>query len=74
MTTQELNRDIKRLCKRFNEGEYSESFDKEFKRLYNADSNFQYIKPQLALNMIRINSARRIYALHTFGIGYQIKL
>jgi len=74
MTTQELNKAIKQICKRYNSGEYTEEFNKEFKRVYLADSDFQYIKPELALNLIRINMSRRIFPLHSFGIGYEIKL
>jgi len=73
MTTQELNRDIKRLAKQFNtDKEHTEEFKKEFLRLYHADNNFQYSNKDSVLTLLRINLRHRFIALHSFGININI--
>jgi hypothetical protein len=80
MTKQELNRDAKRLINRYKNNLVHDEkhnvlsdFEKEFKRIYFADSNFEYLKPEYALCMHRINQSLRLIPLHSFGIGYKIK-
>lgn len=73
MTSAELNRDIKRLAKQFGtDGAEKLEFEKEFKRLYYADDNFQYMNKQSVLIMLSINLRHRFIALHSFGINVSI--
>lgn len=79
MTKKELNRDCRRLLNRFKKGEHfdngeiAEDFIKEFKRIYGADSSFEYLNPKYVLGLYRINQACRIEPFHFFGIQYEIK-
>jgi len=80
MTKQELNRDAKRLIARYKNGfTHDENhnvlpeFEKEFKRVYLADSSFEYLKAEHALALMRINMSLRLIPLHNFGITYKIK-
>lgn len=69
MTKQELNRDIKRLSKHFaTDKAGTPEFEKEFKRLYYADSSFEYINLENLKAMLRINLRHRFIALHQFGL------
>lgn len=71
MTAQELNRDIKRLSK--NHDSMSESdLQKEFKRLYYADSDFEYMNLNSVKMMLRLNLRYRFVALHHFGININL--
>jgi hypothetical protein len=81
MTTKELNRDCKRLITLFKKGHkyvynedssIKEEFIKELKRVYYADSNFEYLSPKNALGLMRINLSLRVIPLHQFGIGYEL--
>ncbi len=73
MTKSELNRDIKRLAKQFGtDYAQTEAFEKEFKRLYYADSDFQYNNKDSVLTMLRINLRHRFIALHQFGLNITV--
>lgn len=84
MTTQELNRDVKRLYKAFldkksdntaswtnkdwNDLERKDNeLKEEFKRLYYADRNFDYMSKQSLLIMLAINNSLRVITFHVFG-------
>lgn len=84
MTTQELNRDVKRLYKAFldkrsdntsswtnkdwNDLERKDNeLKEEFKRLYYADRNFDYMSKQSLLIMLAINNSLRVITFHIFG-------
>lgn len=69
-----LNRDAKRLVKRYLKGETSGDYEAEFKRVYELDPEFIYLNTTHALNFMRINLSMRIVALHMFGIHYKIRL
>lgn len=76
MTTQELNRDIKRLHKaialKSGTADYYNYVDTtartEFKRLYYADKEFKYMSKESIKMMIRLNLKHRFEPLHMFGI------
>lgn len=83
MTTAELNRDIKKLLKLyaiinsndFDSKEYKDAYGKltnEFKRLYFADTKFEYMNVQSIRIMLRLNLRFRFYQLHTFGLMIEI--
>lgn len=75
MNKQEFNRDVKRLRKRYHGDEskdYGSDFQKEFSRLYNADSNFQYANKDSILTLLRINHRFRYVPLHVFGLNVDI--
>jgi hypothetical protein len=83
MTKQELNRDIKRLrmyylkARETLEGEnfYQRITDKiepEFKRLYRADSNAEYMNYTSFRFMHRLNLIHRFVDLHLFMISMDI--
>jgi hypothetical protein len=77
MTKQELNRDIKRLFKKFHDWMMQEHTDwdkceelkKEFNRLYNADQQFEYISRENILRLVILNRRHRIIPFHQFGTG-----
>lgn len=78
MTARELNRDIKRLEKRYNElkavgGDtyYNEieSVKKEFRRLHGADNEAFYINLNSMKTMVRMNRELRILEIHEFYPG-----
>ena len=75
MTAKELNRDCKRLIASFNRGEAygekSQAFNSEFKRIYYADTSFEYLSAKNALCLMRINLSLRIVPLHQFGINFE---
>lgn len=83
MTKQELNRDIKRLHKRFLDREkisqkldidyyvFEDQVKAEFKRLYYADSKAEYINLNNLKRMIRMNLVLRTISLHMFYIGIE---
>lgn len=81
MSPQELNRDIKRLWKRFekvygkegNEGERRLIQD-EWKRLWYADQDANNMKVEQLKAMIRINNCMRYKPLHTIGLLFEPKL
>lgn len=68
MTASELNRDIKKLLKI----QEDPNFEKEFKRLYFADSSFQYMNKKSILIMLRLNLRYRFIPLHSFGINIDL--
>ena len=81
MTKNDLNRDIKKLKSEFYRIgfwnlEYQEKqmigLEKEFKRLYNADSNFEYMNKDSILTMLRLNLKYRFIDLHLFGINIDL--
>lgn len=75
MTPRELNRDIKRLVKLYNSGlnhNQLRDFEKEYKRLYYADSDFKYCNKESILIMFSINQRHRFIALHSFGLNIEI--
>ena len=83
MTKQELNRDIKRLrsnylkVKETLEGDsyYQSITDKiepEFKRLYRADSNAEYMNQTSFRFMYRVNLIHKFVPLHMFMIQMDI--
>lgn len=77
MTTQELNRDVKRLVATVNKYDASGTYNEEthnlickgLKRLYYADDSFEYMNKNSVLAMIRLNGRFRVIALHQFGIN-----
>lgn len=84
MTTNELNRDIKRLYKAIEQirkiselpnhtsKEYFDFIEdyakREFKRLYNSDNAFEYMNKESIKIMLRLNIRHRFEQLHMFGI------
>lgn len=82
MTTQQLNRDVKRLQKdienalkggEFHYHQYIEGeAATEFKRLYNADSSFKSMSKSSILLMVRMNLRHRFIPLHSFGLNIEI--
>lgn len=71
MTKQELNRDVKRLANKHIEMQEQDVI-KEFKRLYYADSNFEYMNLNSVKMMLRLNLRYRVIALHIFGININL--
>lgn len=71
MTKQELNRDVKRLANKHIEMQEQDVI-KEFKRLYYADSNFEYMNLNSVKMMLRLNLRYRVIALHFFGININL--
>lgn len=80
MTTQELNRDIKRLRKRFcsyQKLEGDEYYDAikslrpEFTRLFYADAEFKYMNRDSIITLLRINVKHRFVPIHLFGINIE---
>jgi hypothetical protein len=72
MTKRELNRDCRRLIRSYKENGPQRFDTKEFKRIYYADRNFEYLTKNNALGLMRINLALRVIPLHNFGIDYEI--
>ena len=79
MNKQELNRDIKRLFKRFEAAygkhktdEFHEAIRKEWTRLYYADLEAEYLNKFSILALHRINIAYRYKALHAFGSNFVV--
>ena len=79
MTKQELNRDVKRLRIYYLNNKNNticklnyEYLTSEFKRLYYADKNFEYLNKKNVLFMFRFNLMHRIIPLHLFGIQIDI--
>jgi len=79
MTTQQLNRDIKRLRKTFIEiygNERTEakekSFKAEFKRLYNVDREAKHLNAESLKTLIRINQVFRLIPFHSFFIQMEL--
>jgi len=79
MTKQELNRDIKRLYNKFDKlaGDDFYKFvetegQKEFKRLYYADSEADYLNKTTLLMMMNLNRRYRYIQFHTFYINAEI--
>lgn len=80
MTTQELNRDINRLYKAIEKSKGKESYyedlenvhSKEFKRLYNADNNFEYMNKKSILILMVLNRRFRFIPFHNFGININL--
>lgn len=71
MTIQELNRDIKRLCKNAENLTELER-NTEFKRLYFADKEFEAMNKESIKIMFRLNLRYRIIPLHAFGLSINI--
>jgi len=73
MTATELNRGIKKLGKQFGtDKSNTPEYEKEYKRLYYADDDFQYMNKDSVLTMLRINLRHRFIALHSFGINISL--
>ena len=80
MTKQELNRDIKRLRRKYlkltdDDSYYQDITDKiepEFKRLYRADSNAEYMNQASFRFMYRVNLIHKFVPLHMFMIQMDI--
>jgi hypothetical protein len=76
MTTQELNRDIKRLVasikKKQGTPEYydytANEAKAEFMRLFRADQEFRYMNKHSIRMMLRLNVLYRYVPFHHFGI------
>jgi hypothetical protein len=81
MTKQELNRDIKRLWKRFQATYGKESLTEEeaeaqrveWRRLWFADREAEAMKVEQLKAMIRMNEARRYITLHTIALYFEPK-
>lgn len=67
MTKQELNRDIKRLANNHHNMEEAD-VKNEIKRLYYADSTFEYMNLNSIKMLLRLNLRYRVIALHVFGL------
>lgn len=80
MTTQELNRDTKRLVKKVkaywakNEinSDTIKEIEKEFMRLYLSDPKAEYFNRNMLASMIRINITYTFVPLNTFFIGISL--
>lgn len=77
MTKQELNQDCRRLINHYKKGVCQDGttindFIDEFKRIYGADKNFEYLTSKNALDLFRINLSMVIVPLHQFGIQYEL--
>jgi hypothetical protein len=83
MTKQELNRDIKHLrmyylkARETLEGEnffqrITDKIEPEFKRLYRADSNAEYMNQESFRFMYRVNLIHKFIPLHMFMISMDI--
>ena len=80
MTEKELNRDIKRLRRKYlkltdDDSYYQSITDKiepEFKRLYRADSNAEYMNQTSFRFMYRVNLIHKFVPLHMFMIQMDI--
>lgn len=82
MTKQELNRDVKRLLKQFNEAKklsnnlYFEAIEKtikpEFLRLYGADKDITYMNFESFKILYRMNLTLRFIPLHQFAIQLEL--
>ena len=73
MTSKELNRDIKRLTKLVGtDKEYTPEFEKEFRRLYYADSSMEYLNADSMRIMLRLNVRKRFIPFHQFGLMINI--
>lgn len=77
MTTQELNRDVKRLTKKVNSikvhgDEYYTIIEKEIKpeinRIYFADRTLKSLNADNLRALLRMNLKYRAMPLHTFGL------
>jgi len=67
MTKQELNRDIKRLANNHHSMEEAD-VKNEIKRLYYADSTFEYMNLNSVKMLLRLNLRYRVISLHVFGL------
>lgn len=81
MTNSELNRDIKRLWKRFDksygvdtENAEHEHQRAEWLRLWRADPRCENMKVEQLKAMISINLTRRYKAIHTVGMFFVVNL
>ena len=82
MTTSELNRDCKRLAKRYlkaiklppNEyyGKESNEIEEEFKRLYYAGVSTAQCSERAFITMYRLNLSIRAVPLHSFGVSLEL--
>ncbi len=79
MTTQEYNRDVKRLLKKWLEYKDERDIDSylrlkekelkpEFMRLYQADKEFIFAKAESIRILLRMNLDLRFVPLHMFGV------
>lgn len=83
MTTSELNRDIKRLWKRYQKlnkeytlqkSEEEAEIKKEWKRLWGADREAKYMRKQQLKAMLKMNGSICINPLHTMHQFLEPKL
>ncbi len=78
MTIQDLNRDIKRLKRDVqkqalhNDSATGERYEKEFKRLYGADTEMKSINRESILTLLRLNLRYRWVPFHSFGIMIEL--
>lgn len=84
MTKNELNRDVKRLYKQWNDfrvfsntNEYKEWMDKvfkhEYRRLYMADTTLKYITKDNLLRMVKMNQHSQVIPPENFGLFIEIE-
>lgn len=71
MKPKELNRDIKRLYKNAENLTESER-NAEFKRLYFADEEFDFMNKESIKIMLKLNLRYRIIPFHVFGLSINI--
>lgn len=82
MTKQELNRDIKRLWKSYEDFINTDPYNREkkaeiiseYERLYYADEDFDYMNKRSVLIMVALNRALRVIEFHQFGRSIEINL
>lgn len=79
MTKQELNRDVKRLVKKYKAANVKDFDDnehqailKEFRRIYYADDNFEYLTKANVLAMMRMQLSLRAIPMHHFGLNIKL--
>jgi hypothetical protein len=71
MTKQELNKDIKRLLKMQRKDAQLNilpEFEAEYKRLYRADTEMEYMNVTSIKIMLRLNVLYRFIPFHQFGL------
>jgi len=79
MTKRELNRDIKRLAKKFvkwQEGDKSileADLNLEFRRLYHADREMTNLNRTSILLMLRMQKSLQVIPNHIFGLFIEIE-
>lgn len=80
MTPQELNRDIKRLVKKYHAIKGTEDYfarvkdtiEPEWIRIYRADREMTYMNKESIKAMLRMNLLFRFIPLHQFGLNIEL--